>query len=301
MSIHVRAAKRLHTIEITGLAGDLHHPLHRASDHNDLAVGSFRSVSDGAQPRHVGCECRHRDAPARRFHEFGDVLGDFLLGRRAALTHGVGRIADQRHDAFIADFAQPLLVGRLADDRRRIDLPVTGMQHCAGGRADRERMGFGNRVRDRNEFHAERADVDGAARRHDCDRDLWRVALAGAFGFEQRRAELRRVDRALQLRPQIDDGTEMILVGMGQNQTHQILPLLHQKADVRHDDVDARQMLLVTERHAEIDGEPASLVPVAEAVDRQVHADLADTSQRCKRQFVRSRHQVAPDDLADPK
>ena len=40
---------------------------------------------------------------------------------------------------------------------------------------------------------------------------------------------------------------------------------------------------------------------VAEAVDRQVHADLANTAERGKAQFLRPRHQVALIEAAEPK
>ena len=93
----------------------------------------------------------------------------------------------------------------------------------------------------------------------------------------------------------------MVLMGVRQHEPDQVLALLFEEADVGHDQVDARQMLLVAERHAEIDREPGALVAVAEAVDRQVHADLANAAERRKGQFVRARHQAAPADLAEPK
>ena len=74
----------------------------------------------------------------------------------------------------------------------------------------------------------------------------------------------------------------MILMGMRQHEAHQVLALLLQEADVGHDQVDPRQMLLVAEGDAEIDREPGALVAVAEPVDRQVHADLADAAERRK-------------------
>jgi hypothetical protein len=93
----------------------------------------------------------------------------------------------------------------------------------------------------------------------------------------------------------------MILMGVSQHQPHQVLALLFQEADVGHDQVDPRQMLLVAEGDAEIDREPGPLVAVAEPVDRQVHADLADAAERRKSQFIRPRHQAAPTDAAAPK
>ena len=93
----------------------------------------------------------------------------------------------------------------------------------------------------------------------------------------------------------------MVFMGVGQHQANQVLPLFFQKADVGHDQVDARQMLLVAEGHAEIDRQPGPLMAVAEAIDRQVHADLADAAERRKGQFIRTRHQTAPADAAEPK
>ena len=48
MAIEIGAAKILHLIEIAGLARDLHHPLHGASDHHDLAPSRPRRVRDSA-------------------------------------------------------------------------------------------------------------------------------------------------------------------------------------------------------------------------------------------------------------
>ena len=156
-------------------------------------------------------------------------------------------------------------------------------------------------MRHGNEFNAKGTDIDAAAGRHHGHRNLRRIAFRRAFGLEQRRAELRGVDRAFQSRPQIDDRAEMILVGMSQHETNEVLSLFFEKPDVRHDEIDARQMLLVTEGHTEIDREPASLMAVAEPVDRQVHADLAHATERSKHQFIGPRYHVAPIDAAAPK
>ena len=93
----------------------------------------------------------------------------------------------------------------------------------------------------------------------------------------------------------------MVFMGVGQHQADQVLALFFEKADIGHDQVDARQMLLVAKGHAEIDREPGALMAVAEAVDRQVHADLADAAERRKGQFIRPRHQAAPAEAAEPK
>src|SRR6185437_12610396 len=193
------------------------------------------------------------------------------------------------------------LVGRKPDDRGRIDLPVAGMQRRADLGMDSKCVRFRNRMRDRDELDVERADVDASARWYNGYWNLGRLALRLAFGLEQGGAELRRIDRAFQLRPEVDDGAKMILMGMREHEANEVLALFLQKADVRHDQVDPRQMLLVAEGDAEIDGKPGALVAIAEAIDRQVHADLADAAERCKGQFIRPRHHTAPAEAAEPK
>src|SRR5882757_9396693 len=175
------------------------------------------------------------------------------------------------------------------------------MQDGADRGVDRQRMRFRNRMRDRNELDVERPEIDAAARRHHRDRNLGCIALGRTFGLEQRRAELGRVDRALQLRPEVDDGAEMVLMGVRQHQPQQVLAFLLQETDVRHDQVDTRQMFLVAKGDAEVDREPCPLMAVAEPVDRQVHTDLADAAERRKGQLIRPRHHAAPTEAAAPK
>src|SRR5258707_3722127 len=76
----------------------------------------------------------------------------------------------------------------------------------------------------------------------------------------------------------------MVLMGMGEHEPDQIAPLLHEKADVGHDEIDAGQVV-AGKGDAEIDGEPRLFLLRAEAVERQVHADLADTAERRKDEF----------------
>ncbi len=156
-------------------------------------------------------------------------------------------------------------------------------------------------MRDRNEFDIEWAKVDATAGRHHRDRNFRRIALGSAFGLEQSGAEPGRINRAFQLRPEVDNGTEMVFMGMGQHEADEVFPLFFEEADIGHDEIDAGQMLLVAKGHAEIHRQPGALMAVAEAIDRQVHADLADAAERRKGQFIRSRHQTAPADAAAPK
>ncbi len=83
----------------------------------------------------------------------------------------------------------------------------------------------------------------------------------------------------------------MIFMGVGEHEAEQVAALRHQEADVRHDEIDAGQVV-AAERDAEIDRDPLPALRVAEAVDRQIHADLADPAERRKHQlFAPAGHQ----------
>src|SRR6185312_10126221 len=75
-----------------------------------------------------------------------------------------------------------------------------------------------------------------------------------------------------------------------------------QIADVRQDQVDAGQMILGGKGDADVDRQPLPLVRRAVAVDRQVHANLADAAERREYEFLRrSGHQsVTPNPNTSP-
>ena len=93
----------------------------------------------------------------------------------------------------------------------------------------------------------------------------------------------------------------MVLVGVREHEADEVFALFLEEGDIRHDQVDARQMFLIAEGYAEIDREPCALMAIAKAVDRQVHADLADAAERRKGQFIRTHDQLAPAEAAAPK
>ncbi len=87
----------------------------------------------------------------------------------------------------------------------------------------------------------------------------------------------------------------MIFMGVGQHQPGEILALRDQIADVGQDQIDAGQMLFGRKRHAEVDRQPIALLGVADSVDRQIHADLADAAERREYQvLVWASHHLGP-------
>ncbi len=71
---------------------------------------------------------------------------------------------------------------------------------------------------------------------------------------------------------------------MREHETREVAPLLDEERDVRHDEVDAGQVV-ARERHAEIDRHPGALAAVAEPIEREIHPDLADAAERREQEF----------------
>ena len=269
IAVGLDAAEIRDAVEIAGLARDLLDPRHRAADDHDLAAGGCGGFGDRAHARHVRREGRDRDASRGAGDQLAQRLRHVGLGGRAAFAHRIGGIADQREAAFVAEPLELRLVGRRADDRRRIELPVAGMQHVAERRADDQRVRFRDRVRHRDKLDIERPDIEAAAERHDLDRHIDAERLAEALGLEQRGGERRRVDRAAQLRPQIEQRAEMILMRVGQHEPGDVAPLLDRGSATSGMIRSTPGRSSPRERDAEIDDEPGALAAVAEAVERR--------------------------------
>ncbi len=119
------------------------------------------------------------------------------------------------------------------------------------------------------------------------DRNHVGAGLARRLGMKQTGREGAGIDRHAQARPEIEQRAEMVLVGMGDDDAFEVLALFLEEGDVREDDVDARQVLM-REGDAEIDGDPALSVSGTVAVEREVHADLADPAEGHEDEFVRA-------------
>src|SRR5258708_11292906 len=134
-------------------------------------------------------------------------------------------------------------------------------------------------MRDRTELDIERSEIDAAARRDYGDRNFRRIALGSAFGLEQGSAEFGRINRALQPWPEVDDGAEMVFMGVGEDEADQVLALFFEELDVGHDQIDARQMLLIAKGHAETDREPGALLAASRAREWQGSREFAGRAQ----------------------
>ena len=167
-------------LEIAGVARRRHHLVHRAAHQRDLAAMRPGGVGDGVEPRHIGGKGRHRHPAFQGADQRGQAFAHFGFRTGMARHQRIGGIADQRQHAFIAQLLDRRRVGRLAQHRIGIDLPVAGMGDHAQRRADGQQVGLQDGMGDGNEIQLERPQRQRAAQRH-----LLTCTLRATPGFLQ--------------------------------------------------------------------------------------------------------------------
>ncbi len=131
-----------------------------------------------------------------------------------------------------------------------------------------------------NELDLEGTDGAPAAERHDLKGKAIDQAHLGELRFEHLGGEGRGVDRdAAKLRPEIDDRAEMILMGVREQEAGNVVPLLHDEADIRENDINAR-LKVAAESDTHVDDEPVARAVPSIAVEVEIHADLAHAAER---------------------
>ncbi len=274
------AKKGRHILEIAVLAGRLVHAPEGTPGQDDAATVGRGGLRDGFQAPDIAGEAADGDP----FRAFGDDVGEAgqqvgLRARRGFLEN-VGRVADQGQHAVVAEFAKRILLGLLADHRIRVETPVAGMEDGADRRADGDGVGLGNGMGQGHHLQIERPDVETSAQRDFAKLHLGFVdAVLAQFSPQYRERERRAVDGAAEAVPEVGHGADMVLVGMGEHQAGQTVAALLDELRVGQDDVDPRRGAVV-EGDAHVDHQPAAVSGRSQAVEIEVHPDLAGAAER---------------------
>ncbi len=245
--------------------------------------------SQRLQAGDVGGEAGHRDPFPAALDNAQQPRMQIAFRTRAAAIEGIGRIADHREHALVAQPRQGGFVGGRPDHRIGVELPVAGMQDEARVGADRDRVGLGYGVGQRNQLDIEGADLDAAGKRHLDDRNLVDKPGLGELAHQHRAGEAGRIDGAAQSRPEVMDGAEMIFVRVGEQQADDVIATRLEIARIgRHDRHTGR--VAGCEGDPEIDHQPSAAVRRSVAVEVEVHADLAGPAQSAGRRVRRRRY-----------
>ncbi len=202
-------------------------------------------------------------------------LADEPLRPRIARPFGVRRVAEEEIDAAVPDLCERPDVRLEAVDRSVIELPVARVHDAPRRCLDDEGRGVGDRVRDPNELHTERAELERsiAGRRGD-ELGLLREPVLVELRLHERERQRRRNDRFdVDLSQEVRQSTDVVLVAVRED--HRAHESSFEIADVRQQEVDT-QVLVARERESRIDDDDL----VSHLEDGHVLADLAEATER---------------------
>jgi hypothetical protein len=263
---------------VAELAADGDVLAHRAADQRDLAVERRGGVDDLLHAVDVGGEAGDDDAALGAREDLLEVRADDRLRRREAVAVGVGRVAAEQQHALGAELREARDVGRLAVDRRLVELVVAGQQDRAELAGQRDGAGVGDRVRHVDQLERERPELDLIAGIEVDQLDVAELVLV-ELRARHRHRQRPAVDRRRRLRAQLAQHprqrAEVILVAVCDDDRLDVRGALEQVGEVGQDEVDADH-LGRREAQADVDDDD----PPVLLDDRHVLADLAQAAER---------------------
>jgi uncharacterized protein YciU (UPF0263 family) len=187
---------------------------------------------------------------------------------------GVGRIGKHAQHAVLADTRDRREIGRLAVDRRLIELEVAGVKDRAEFGMDRERAATGQTVVDVDELGLDRTVADRFSRLYRDEEPVARFLIL-QLRTDQRERKRRTDDRNVELAQEVRDAADVIFVTVRYEQRAELVDAFAQIRKIVDDDVDAEHVV-VGEHQAAVDHHDV----VARLDDGHVAADFAAPAER---------------------
>ena len=232
-------------------------------------------VDDLLDAVHVGGEGRDDDLAGRLAEHLIQDRADLALGRDESGHQRIRGIHHEQVDALLAHASEGPQVGEATIQGQLVHLKVARDEHLAGLRAHEDRERVGDRVGDGDELEIEGADGETVALGDDVQAGV-REAMLAQLGGDEGQGKIGTVHRdvAAQLE-QVGDGTDVVLVTVGEHQAHDVVHALLDPGEIGEDQVNAGLAFLGEEDAAVHD---QKFSPVFQ--DVHVAANLAEASQR---------------------
>ena len=210
---------------------------------------------------------------------------DLAFRTRGFVVEDIGRIADHRQHALIANAAEFGGGGRNADHRFVVQFPVAGVENPAMRRLDDQCVALGNRVRQRHIAYAKRPNLEAFKIVDDVQLDLIDNARFLQLGGDQFGGEGRRIQRHAQIGGEIGHRADMILMRVGQHDAQQVLLAFLDELQIGENQFGAG-VFVGAKGHAQIDHQPLA----SGAIEVDVHANFRRSAQRAEQQFIARRN-----------
>ena len=268
--------------QIAAAFGGSDDPVERPARNAQPPLGRVRDFAQRLQPGDVGSESGDQHALAFVLGNFGQQsIAHHAFGARCLGIEDIGRIADQCQHAFIADCGEFGCGRRGADQRRRVEFPVTGMEDAAIRRFDHQRIALGDRVRQRHVADAERANLKEIEMIDHVEFDLARDPGFLELVSDQRGGKRGGVERHTKFLRKIRHRADVVFVRVGQHDPEQVRLALLDEVEIGEDQFGAG-VFVGAEGHAQVDHQPLAVA----AVEVDVHPDLARPAERAEQQFI---------------
>ena len=176
---------------------------------------------------------------------------------------------------------EPVQIERAAVNGRGVDLEIRAVDHRTHRRLNRQRRRINRRVRDVDELRLETPKRDLRPGLDPMDGGLFGQFVFAEAAFDQRLGKARCVDRRVELRKDVRDRTNVVLVTVREHQPSQLVLVVEQIGDVGDDDVDAQQFP-ARKHHACVDDD--DVIPATQS--EHVHPELAEPTERDDLQLV---------------
>jgi hypothetical protein len=273
----------LRHLDVAELAPDVDVLAHRAADERDLAPERARSVDDLLDAVDVRGEAGDDDPSLAAGEDLLQVRPHAGLRRREPGAVDVRRVPAQQQDSLAAQLGQARHVGGLAVDGRLVELVVAGHEHRAQLGREGDGVGVRDRVRQVDQLHRERPQVERLPGLYLLQRrslELVLVELGARHGDGERAAVDRRDVLFAQLAQDPGQGPEMVLVAVGDDDARDVARAFPQVGEIGQHEVDAHH---VGRGKAQPDVHEHDRAVVLD--DGHVLADLAQPAEREDTQF----------------
>ena len=225
--------------------GGPHHVQHAASGDGYLAAVFGAVVDDLLYTVYVGGEGGHDHPLGGVVHE-DQIQGCTYLplgGGESGPAH-VGGFAHEEQNALLAVFADAGQIDHVAVDGRYVDLEVTGVEHHAHGGGDGDAAGIRNGVVHADEFRGEGTQFHGIAGGYGVHLHLVGQTLLCQLILQNTQRQAGTVDGRIDGAEHVGQGSDVILVSVGQKNTADAIRILFQIGDVRDDQIYTKHVII---------------------------------------------------------
>ena len=267
-------------LHVPQLGGHFQRIFHAAAADGHLPAIPCRHVHHLLDAIHVRGEGGDDDALVAAVEEGVKAVPHAALALGEAGALHVGGVTEHQQDALLAQLSQPRQVGHAAGDGGGVDLKVAGVDADPHGGVDGKGHGVGDGMVDVDELHGEGARFDLVPGGTGVDLGLFQQAVLLQLQLHQASGHAGGVDGRLDVPEDIGQRADVVFVAVGEENTPDFFPVLHQVADVRDDHVDAIH-IVVREAHAAVHYDQV----VAVLEHGHVFPDLVQTAQGDNLQF----------------